>query len=516
MAKSTINRRKTPIKRKSNKTGNSRRSNTSKIGDDKDNIANSKALDASNDPSWYAANTQMLKDVASYSFFNPLGRDLEGLDPQAGIFTLNWSPAFGESNSDPNSAINIAARLFYSWVRHANSGHANYESPDLMMYIMAMDSVYSFHASLVRCYGLLSTYSYANRYIPKSLIMALGFDFDDMLSNMANLRYFINASAVKMSSMAVPATFTYYQRHIWMNSNVYLDEASIKGQIYAFRQIKALQFSPRTSQRGSELTIYPLSSSTPNGLLKFSDVVRIMNTLLDAIVSDEDCNIMSGDILKAYGSENIMKFGPIPEDYAIVPVINPEVLLQMHNATAVGLIQEYSVTQNSGNIVVSMRQNQALVLHERHGWNYLYMDAFTDSPTPDEVMVGTRLMSAPYIQDGNVVNSILCGSEIVEAFTIHSMVNGALESDMITSVYERNLDTAGDMDIYLTPLLRITQFNKAPFVALRTTSGYVGEWIGSTNNVTTMDRNELKKLHDTALLSMLDVTHVAYAGASAK
>lgn len=111
-----------------------------------------KLQDKANDPKWYIVNGQLAKDVASFSFNNALGASFEigthGLttlvQPKKyslpGIMTIPYVPSIGYS-ADGTSAANIAAKNFYSFVRHQNSGHANYDSPDLMMYLMAMDSI---------------------------------------------------------------------------------------------------------------------------------------------------------------------------------------------------------------------------------------------------------------------------------------------------------------------------------------------------------------------------------------
>lgn len=106
-----------------------------------------------NDPAWYALNPQLLKDAASFPYAWPLGLRLNvgeyGANVNAGslpgIFAMHWVPTIGYS-SDGTSPINVASVNIYTKVRHDNSGHANYDHADYMMYLMAMDSVYAFHS----------------------------------------------------------------------------------------------------------------------------------------------------------------------------------------------------------------------------------------------------------------------------------------------------------------------------------------------------------------------------------
>ena len=86
-----------------------------------------------NDPAWYAANAELLRDAASIPFSWALGTPIDTEDPLnagntmrkiciPGIQTMRLYPSGGSSTqaSDP---INTAANATYAFVRHANSGH---------------------------------------------------------------------------------------------------------------------------------------------------------------------------------------------------------------------------------------------------------------------------------------------------------------------------------------------------------------------------------------------------------
>lgn len=128
-----------------------------------------------NDWRWYANNQQLLKDFANFPYGAPVGRTVPGYYPTAnsgsavpGLCTIELVPSIGVSKNE-NSAINVSARNIYSYVRHRNSGSTNYEAPDLMIYLMAMDSIYSFLSWMKRLYGLMMDYTPYNRYYPKLL-----------------------------------------------------------------------------------------------------------------------------------------------------------------------------------------------------------------------------------------------------------------------------------------------------------------------------------------------------------
>lgn len=86
-----------------------------------------------NDPSWYAADATLMRDAASIPFSWSVGTTLDiGVDENyvvPGICAIDTVPSFGYS-TDTTSPLNIAARSMYSFIRHANSGSANYDAPD--------------------------------------------------------------------------------------------------------------------------------------------------------------------------------------------------------------------------------------------------------------------------------------------------------------------------------------------------------------------------------------------------
>lgn len=138
-----------------------------------------------NDASWYERSLQLVQDAANLSYASLAGARLEkdsnfndnetvrAIPSIPGVMAFRWSPSVGLS-IDGESAINVASKRLYSFIRHANSGSSNYDSPDLMLYILAMDSLYALHAMGVRAYGIAQYYLLRNRYVPDTLLNACG------------------------------------------------------------------------------------------------------------------------------------------------------------------------------------------------------------------------------------------------------------------------------------------------------------------------------------------------------
>lgn len=300
-----------------------------------------------NDWRWYAQNEQLLRDSSSFPYSWPLGNKLN-LGPNApevnkgslpGVMAIRTAPTFGWSDN-PNSPVNVAARNIYSYVRHANSGHANYDAPDLMLYLCAMDSLYSYLAYLKRIYGVVSTYSYVNRYYPKAVVQAMDVDFDDIQANLADFRGYINTLAVKVGSMCIPASMSYMAKHMWMYSGLYYDSNQDKAQTYLFVPNNLYVYELDTDGAGMLSPVYlgDAMSHTVDGqeVFGFEDLRKLGDSLLNPVLRSEDMNIMSGDILKAFGAANVYKVEGIGETYTVLPAYEPEVLDQIQNLTLVG------------------------------------------------------------------------------------------------------------------------------------------------------------------------------------
>lgn len=295
-----------------------------------------------NDPMWYAQNPSLLRDAASFPYGWPVGNRLQ-LDAGAnidagsipGVMAFYVSPSFGKADSE-NDPINMAARNIYAYVRHANSGHTNYDAPDLMLYLLAMDSVYSYHSFLKRVYGLARAYTPINRYYPKALLHAMGIDYDDVMANLAQLRYGINVLQAKFNSMRIPNSMSYMARHMWMYTNIYQDGDTDKCQTYFYTPHSFYTYG--YDEDGSGMLKYTefMKGFTAGNLYTVQDLLDFGNALINPILSSEDMGIMSGDILKAFGAGNLVSLTPVDTDYMVLPEYNTEVLSQMENVSMIG------------------------------------------------------------------------------------------------------------------------------------------------------------------------------------
>ena len=505
-----------------------------------------------NDASWYMRYPELANDASKIPFTTPLGKYPKiGVNAEnsnvtfgkeafsvPGIMTVNWFPTIGQSTQE-NSPINVVSREVYSFIRHANSGHSNYDAPDLMMYILAMDSLYSFYASMVRAYGVMMLYSGMNRYMPRVLVESFGFDFDDLSMNLTQFRWLINQVAYKLTAMYVPSGMSYFERHIWMNSGVYLDSSSYKAQTYAFVQDAYYKYSAVAANNYvAKLEYTPVPEK-----LTVSKCADFVNSLLNPILADEDMNIISGDMLRAFGAENLFTVSPISEDYVVVPSYSQEVLSQIQNLTIMGepdtkkstgvgekadiiqrikvdnftpgIYQELAFTKYGG---INLNANRVVANCMYYTTFDKFVTMLSDNPSSDEIMVASRLTNIANIfgietyTTGNDTTGqtyhlqAAYGCDSLSTEVVIKMMIYTMDSDnklVSRSVNQYWLNGESDCE----ELSEISAFDWHPTVYImdkdsNNEKGTVAKgMLLETNNFTTLDISDLGRLHETALIS---------------
>lgn len=518
-----------------------------------------------NDVAWYSKSPALLRDAASFPYSWPVGSQLPWSDKLmqymmshvSGLAVLEYTPGIGRS-TDAYSPINVAARNFFTYVRKANSGQTNYETSDLMMYLLAMDSAYQTYAVMVRAYGIATLFSQENRYLGRALLYALGWDPDDIYNNLAQLRYHINLLSYKLNQMCVPSSMAYMQRHAWMASGLYTDSPSPKAQIYAFNPFGYYKFTEVTS--GPAYLQYKLF--TNDTLWHVDEIVTAANDQLEAILSSQDFNIMSGDILKAFGESNLYRVSPIPEDFVVLPTYNQEVLSQIENCTAVGRNYSVGAGQDNPNNIVQ-KQNEFLESYIYYKPSYkgsiigtsgnntkfpnisnACRTAYEDKRiinmhkvdvTPADTMVATRL-AVPVAAnlDADFNNSFVIipqsfGSEVINNIKVFSfatlnndwtLVNPSLRSidvhyaDVVSLVLNSTDEELANAKYWLAKTAILNQFDWFPMhFAWLNTDAEISKSNGTIpfratmdlDMYTVMNDHDLERLHEVALLSLFEV-----------
>lgn len=474
-----------------------------------------------NDVSWYVKNDQMLKDSASLSYNAPVGTTFPQLIAGAktdgtyvnvvpSVCKLNvlMSPGKAENQASP---ANLAANNIYAYVRYMNSGAKNYDQPDLMLYLLAMDSIYAQWNYMKRMYGIARFYSQYNRTVPVVLYRTDGI-YNEIYNSLADYRLWLNKMAAQISSFCVPAVMPLFIRHSWMFSNVYKDSDNLKAQMYMFEPAVFYQYSETGSQYGGSLVAQDVSLMTTLSAMKQS-----LEDNITAIAYSEDIGIMSGDILKAYGQDKLFKLTPVEEDYSVEPVYNEEVLNQIHNSRVLPISLQGSALASAN--ITQDPNNGFLIWGNKFGARdssiqapaAIMLNMPWDDVTPANTMVGTRLTTSYEIDsDYNIVITAM-GTEAI--ISREYDVYAPLASDWTaTYMYQDtvlvNPSTVGGVGTGLKILKITSNFDWHPLInlAVKGNDGpiEIGP-MGDITNYTVVSPTEIQKIHETAVMSLFNI-----------
>lgn len=521
---------------------------------------------ATNDPEWYSKDAQLVIDAASIPYSESLGDEVklqaqnevyntDGSTPQVvadstvvgssvpGILTLRTKATFG-SNRVAQDPANVAANALYTHVRYVNSGRKNYDPADLFIYVASMADVFSFVTWCMRIYQKGFVYSQRNKYVGKALLKSENIDHNNIVTNLANFRYWLNTFINKVSSFAVPAEISYFQRRAWIYAHMYIEnpDSNIKDQLYQFTPDGFYHFT--LDAAGAGMLEYKLISEIvgPNKDLTVADLQAIGDWLLENITGDEDFGLMSGDILKAFNG-NIIGIAPIPEEADIIPVYSEYVLLQIknamitHAARGASVNYKYETLTNGvpcylgnvyqspdGNIVslegVSSDVGQTPIDHTLAIGMSKVFTLNTPVPTPIDTMEISRLtigsggMMALTGQDP--IFKLTCGADIVVDATITRFDRNTNNEWVIDNViFDSNVKLDSWFSTYWYYVALMHKFKYAPLMYSYLTTGSSPVKVknvacmSEVDNYTIVDWRIIKRLHEVALLSMLWVPGVA-------
>lgn len=253
----------------------------------------------------------------------------------AGVMELDFSPIYGYNDS-PDDPINIAAQRIYAAVRRTQSGYAGYDKTDLMMLILAMDSLYMLYSDLCRAYKTIGKYNYESCYEPNTLCEAMGYKHDFLMQHYNDIAGFLKVMAYQIASINIPDVLDIISRHQWIASNVYTDSDSAQTQLYLFKPVTFYKWvegeeSPTHLSTITRKDLFGLPNDwTP--VDQMDQISKAFNSLLTPLLGSQDVGVMSGDVIKAFGDGKMIQLSIPSEADTITPIFDVEVGNEIANA----------------------------------------------------------------------------------------------------------------------------------------------------------------------------------------
>lgn len=534
MARNRKLKREQPRKDSKSKRVNFDNERVRKFDKDMEQQDGYKMTDKCNDVNWYAANAELLRAAASVPFTQTTGAKIgwkgaTSAEPTVpGVMSVDYVPALGMGTLD---AINTAKDQVYSYVVHANSRNTSYDAADLMQLIVAGGQVFAAIAHGIRAYGMMKLFDQQNKYMPNGIINLMGFDYDDLRSNLPSMWFDLNELISRSSQVWIPKNMPFVDRWFWLNSNVYMDSASPKGQYYVFVQQYFLGFGETVFSTGTSLNWMQENGSlvtnnselatvySSTNLNKWKTYITMVRGMIDKLVSSQDRGTMMGDILKAYGAENLYAIRPITPDYVVLPTFDQEVLTQIENSTCNTGVPFAYVQYSNGRIGINSDSTTVDVLNNPPDQGILNFH-FKEVPTPEQIMVATRLTTLGVVSYTNPeTNKVYlapaaCGTEMVVSYRY--AIYTAADTVGIADLTTRRNSNGGNITPY--DVFIWSTFDWAPWLVwinkptlpdpLVTDTDYsptVYTAVGDYDNYTIISKDELLRMHTTALYSEFGV-----------
>lgn len=454
--------------------------------------------------------------------------------PIPGIITFDWMPTVGYSDSQ-TSPISIVGKEVYAKVREKFSGAIDADAPDFVMYLMALDSIFSYIAKLKTIYRTLNAYSPENYFTPTGLLLGMGVNQAAIQNLRANKMEFfqrINELVLMTRKFKCPRILDVFNRHVWLNDHVYTDAPTIKSQFYVFTQYAFYRYStvkvpgsdPEVGAGGLiPVNVYPISETdTVQYLYDFG------RRLIDALAGSDDGYLISGYLMRAYEGVPDFTIDELLLGEELVPKYNEEVLSEIENLhTVAGGYTEIrnSVSQDPNTNIVVCRPT---AVYPATSDTYKFrldgilprFNSRNDNPTVAESTIASRMMT--YIKPFNFIDTataeatIACCTEIVVGINIvyfkkrkgdeqivFKTIPSEVSLDLFTDATQEECET-------LTQLMQLSQWDWSPMVYVNITGqGAVQDvLVGDIHNVTVTSMDTLDNLNRVCLYSLFNAFSV--------
>lgn len=493
-----------------------------------------KALDSmSNDVGWYTRSKEIALAASTIGFSQVTGLADGNNIVYPGMMVIPWITSLGGA---ANPSIKQAADEIYSYVVHKNSRNTSYTSADMMSLILGAKEAYNAIAVLIRIYGAMLDYNSLNRYQPKAVVEGSGCKFSTAIQSYHKMAFDINLLIAKIKQIWIPNTMPVFEREFWMCSHVYMDADTPKAQFYMYTPYAVRIYNETADDQGAILNPVlwlPDISQRPNetgftaSLKTWDQLVTLVDSLITALVDSEDRGLICGDMLKAYGEENLYRVNFMDIAYSLSPVYDPEVLEQMSNTTfcrPMPLLQlpVFRRFINANRILEAVNPNYTPTSTPNlpQGVNMRIESPLLNmhlSPTPENVMVATRMMARGNVfrTTNNVVATVIpeyCGTEVAY-WPIILYYDKGNSAEFTAVTVDANLASYTTLS---KPVVKYKYFDWAPIIYLGSTvptygdngSAIVNEniidYLGDIQNAVVAS-DSINRMHIAAVLSEFGV-----------
>nr|AVX53543.1 putative capsid [Marmot picobirnavirus] len=493
----------------------------------------SRSQDFNQDPFWYAEDQRAIQNMANFPFLDVVGKDLgETTDDNIPcMLVARYVPAIGgrlsSADVDNNSYLTRAAHAYFQYVAQGFTGDVPFESPDLLMTAIAGSGVLAAFELGRRAYGLMNYYLQQNTYYAKTAVESLGFNYEDLLTNMAEFRSGFNVRVNQVNTtIAVPKGFRIYDRWKFINSGIFTDSADMNyASLYAWVAIAAPKYRPVTMKTGTSLGWVNMPGSGVANMSLFT-VQQYFDALDECINSliDDDVRAIFGAVRRVYTDSDLVRVDPMEMDYRQPILMHDIVAMQFHNmkvgdGTFVGYGPGSLTTSGYTDTTTMLYQDANGNIKSEYGT--LATDAVKFGPNKNDSML---LDLYGHLAKPENILDATTNMQIVSSQTFSYTTPGGqsatyyevlTRSEFIVDVYLTRRQTVNNVDytdaksvnlVYnianssvTIPLTErynmLTHIGSHPIVHILDANGKIYWYFGEIDKYTFIDHKEIAKLH---------------------
>jgi len=301
-----------------------------------------------NDIHWHNKYADLLETVAKLPF-NRLGGMAVDLTNgvasakviRTSVMRLLFTLSIGVCDKE-SDGFQAEIRKLYLAMKRKYRGLNTYETADLAYVILAITSFFLWLCKGERIYGVLNYYAIQNRDVPYTLVRALGIDYKDFNSHLADFRAGLNYLITRAQSLCLPNGISALERWFFLESNIFKDSEGARSAYYVFDIDEVFMFSGTYADTGSAAIGFDYTKNlTASDMMEVSEYLSIGEELIEALLTDDDVTLILGDVVSYFtnpssGVIDVMGMNIVPENYTVVPGYSEEVLEQVHNCSFIG------------------------------------------------------------------------------------------------------------------------------------------------------------------------------------
>lgn len=293
------------------------------------------------DAFWYAKDQKAIDDMASFPFLETVNEPFDATatasDGVPGLMVFDYVPTVGsDTPAGPIYTGGVdyrtrAAQAYYQYVTQGFTGGVDFEAPDLLMTAIAAESLIALMLEGPRAYGLTKYYLQFNSAYARQVVNQLGFDYDDLVKDLANFRSEYNIRVDEFNkSVAVPKSFFIGDRWEFISSYLFtdVDEAEY-ATAYAYAMSKAIKYDATKMSTGTSLQWITVRDTAER--LTVDEYFSLIDSLMSAL-KDDDVRAIFGAVRRVYNDSDLKKLTILDKTYLTPVVRNDIVAAAIHNA----------------------------------------------------------------------------------------------------------------------------------------------------------------------------------------